>query len=294
MGETAAQSDAPPDSDSHFVGHILIDVPAPEPAFGFKEIARALADIIQNSEPPFAVGVFGSWGSGKSTLMDAIAGQIDTQKAVVVPFNAWRYEREPHLILPLLDTIRASLSAWADNPEHPENAKERARDIAGRIGTVVRALARGFSAQIGVPGAVAFSFDTDKALDALSSQPEDVVRTPQSLYFAAFQELTEAFQEVEQAAFSRIVVFVDDPGSMSADKCADRPRIHEAVLRHAWVRVRGRDGRTGDRAGSVIKVRRRNANRRERRPRKRTGSRVRQEDLSGSLHGACDGARGSG
>jgi predicted KAP-like P-loop ATPase len=210
MGETAAQSDAPPDSDSHFVGHILIDVPAPEPAFGFKEIARALADIIQNSEPRFAVGVFGSWGSGKSTLMDAIAGQIDTQKAVVVPFNAWRYEREPHLILPLLDTIRASLSAWADNPEHPENAKERARDIAGRIGTVVRALARGFSAQIGVPGAVAFSFDTDKALDALSSQPEDVVRTPQSLYFAAFQELTEAFQEVEQAAFSRIVVFVDD------------------------------------------------------------------------------------
>jgi predicted KAP-like P-loop ATPase len=166
MGETVVQSDAPPESGSNFVGHILIDVPAPEPAFGFKGIARALADIIQNSEPRFAVGVFGSWGSGKSTLMDAIAAQIDTQKAVVVPFNAWRYEREPHLILPLLDTIRASLSSWADNPEHPEDAKERARDIAGRIGRVVRALARGFSAQIGVPGAVAFSFDTDKALDA--------------------------------------------------------------------------------------------------------------------------------
>jgi KAP family P-loop domain len=36
------------------------------------------------------------------------------------------------------------------------------------------------------------------------------VKTPQSLYFAAFQELATAFQEVEKATFSRIVVFVDD------------------------------------------------------------------------------------
>jgi KAP family P-loop domain len=210
MGEPVAHSRALPNGGSPFVGHILLDVPAAEPAFGFKEIARALADIIQDSEPRFAVGVFGSWGSGKSTLMDAIAARIDANRAIVVSFNAWRYEREPHLILPLLDTIRASLSSWADDPGRSVEAKEHARDIAGRIGRVVRALARGFSAQIGVPGAVALSFDTDKALDALSSQPEDVVKAPQSLYFAAFQELTTAFREVEQAEFSRIVVFVDD------------------------------------------------------------------------------------
>jgi KAP family P-loop domain len=210
MGTTATHFDAPPKGGSPFVGHILLDVPAADPAFGFKEIARALADIIQASEPRFAVGVFGSWGSGKSTLMDAIAARIDTTKAIVVPFNAWRYEREPHLILPLLDTIRGSLSSWADDPERSAEARERARDIAGRIGKVVRALARGFSAQIGLPGAVTLSFDTDKALDAMSNEPDDVVKVPQSLYFAAFQELTAAFREVEEAAFSRIVVFVDD------------------------------------------------------------------------------------
>jgi hypothetical protein len=208
--ETVTQSDALPNSSSRFVGHILLDVPASEPAFGFKEIARALADIIQTSEPRFAVGIFGSWGSGKSTLMEAIADYIDKEKAIVVPFNAWRYEREPHLILPLLDTIRASLSSWADDQNRPEQAKERARDIAGRIGKVVRALAGSFTAQIGVPGAISFSFDTEKALQALSPQSEDSARAPQSLYFTAFQELNSAFQEVEQATFNRIVVFVDD------------------------------------------------------------------------------------
>jgi hypothetical protein len=210
MGETVTDFYALPNGGPPFVGHILLDVPAAKPAFGFNEIAGALANIIQESEPRFAVGVFGSWGSGKSTLMDAIAARIDTQKAIVVPFNAWRYEREPHLILPLLDTIRASLSSWADDPKRSAEAKEQAREIAGRIGRVVRALARGFSAQIGLPGAVTVSFDTDKALNALSSQPEDVVKAPQSLYFAAFQELNAAFREVEKAAFSRIVVFVDD------------------------------------------------------------------------------------
>jgi KAP family P-loop domain len=110
--------------------------------------------------------------------------------------------------------------------------RPKARDIAGRIGRVVRALARGFSAEIGLPGAVALSFDTEKALDALPSQPGDVVKAPQSLYFAAFQELNAAFREVGQAAFSRIVVFVDD-----LDRCL--PTSALTVLGRSRSRIRG-------------------------------------------------------
>jgi predicted KAP-like P-loop ATPase len=290
MGETVTDFYALPNGGPPFVGHILLDVPAAKPAFGFNEIAGALANIIQESEPRFAVGVFGSWGSGKSTLMDAIAARIDTQKAIVVPFNAWRYEREPHLILPLLDTIRASLSSWADDPKRSAEAKEQAREIAGRIGRVVRALARGFSAQIGLPGAVTVSFDTDKALNALSSQPEDVVKAPQSLYFAAFQELNAAFREVEKAAFSRIVVFVDD-----LDRCL--PTSALTVLESmklffdmpGFVFVVGMDEQVIERAVSS-KFTDGKARWRGRCPRHSSGSRVRQEDLSGSLHSASDGA----
>lgn len=208
MAEPSTVQQERPNGRQRFVGHILLDVPATEPVLGFQPMASALATLIQRSEPRFAVGIFGGWGCGKSTLLEAIERNTNRDEAVVVKFNAWRYEREPHLIVPLLDTIRGSLAAWAS--EHEGRAGPQAASMAERIGRVVRALTRGFSAQVGLPGAVSVSFDAGRALDAMSPQSDDLANAPQSLYFAAFQELSAAFGEIETANFSRIVVFVDD------------------------------------------------------------------------------------
>jgi hypothetical protein len=209
MAEISTVQHKLPDADQRFVGHILLDVPAIEPVLGFQPMASALATLIQRSEPRFAVGIFGGWGCGKSTLLDAIESKISQDEAVVVKFNAWRYEREPHLMVPLLDTIRGSLAEWAS--EHQGRTGPQAASMAERIGKVVRALARGFSAAVGLPGIGSVSIDIEKAMDAMSPQSdEDVANAPQSLYFAAFQELSAAFAEIETANFSRIVVFVDD------------------------------------------------------------------------------------
>jgi len=61
---------------------ILIDTPAIEPALGYTEYARALGDIINNSTPQFAVGIFGGWGSGKTTLMQELQKKIEDEKAI--------------------------------------------------------------------------------------------------------------------------------------------------------------------------------------------------------------------
>lgn len=93
--------------------HILIDDPSPSPALGFDDYAASLAEIARLSRPQFAVGIFGAWGSGKTTLMRAIESDLKSHDEVVnVWFNAWRYEREEHLIVPLLDTIREELLSW--------------------------------------------------------------------------------------------------------------------------------------------------------------------------------------
>jgi hypothetical protein len=193
-----------------FVGHIVLDVPAKHPTLSFTQIAQALATIVQASEPRFAVGIFGGWGSGKSTLMDEIERLVaENGQAVVVRFNAWRYEREPHLVVPLLDTIRSRLSEWAD--DHPADTHaEQVKSIARRIGRVVRALVRATSVELGVPGGPSISVDPGKALDEMGSATSDAASSPQSLYFAAFQELTAAFAEVQTAGLSRLIVFVDD------------------------------------------------------------------------------------
>jgi hypothetical protein len=186
---------------------ILLDAPCAQPALGFQNIATALATIIAESEPQFAVGVFGGWGSGKTTLMRAIRARLAPRPSLVlVDFNAWRFEREPLLLVPLLDTIRASLVAWSE--QRGAETREKVRAVAVRIGRVVRALATGLSGEVGIPGAVKVRYDVGKALDGLG--PSGEPGTAQSLYVAAFTELSAAFSQFESGGVTRVVVFVDD------------------------------------------------------------------------------------
>jgi ABC-type dipeptide/oligopeptide/nickel transport system ATPase component len=198
-----------PTGEDQLVGHIVLDIPAENPIFNFDKMASALAGTINASEPRFAVGIFGGWGSGKSTLMRAIRQHIDQTKAVVVEFNAWRYEQEPHLIVPLLDTIRDGLSEWASrDPDHDRS--EKIKSVAARIGRVIQALVRATKFEVGLPGAVKISMEPEKALNAINPGDGDATAKPQSLYYAAFQQLDIAFNEVQKSGLSRIVVFVDD------------------------------------------------------------------------------------
>ncbi len=194
-------------ADHHVSGlKILLDSPTQSPALGYRQIGRGIATIISDSEPQFAVGIFGGWGTGKTTLMAAIKAALPKSSLITVDFNAWRYEREPQLLIPLLDTIRAELVKWSD--ERSASAESKVRELAGRIGKVARALATGLSVEVGMPGAVKVSYEPGKAIEQLSESADPY--QPQSLYAAAFRELTAAFSALESQPFTRIVVFVDD------------------------------------------------------------------------------------
>ena len=170
---------------------ILLDTPARHPALGFDRTAEALAELLVRSSPRFAMGVFGDWGSGKTTLMTTIKYCLRQNPHIVtVDFNAWRFEREPQLLVPLLDTIRASVVKWSSKQDTA--TAEQVRRAASRIGRVVRALAAGLSGDIGLPGAVRVSYDVGKAIEMLSDGPEQA----QSLYVAAFTELSAAFEQL--------------------------------------------------------------------------------------------------
>jgi len=198
---------------------ILLDAPAEKPELGYPKIASALADIVMESEPRFAIGIFGGWGSGKTTLMQAVESNLPPDRAVPVRFSAWRYEKEEHLILPLLDTIRDALVHWGENRQGHIKAS---RDTARTIGRVMKAIVAGTSVSIGVPGAINASFDANKALEAggRMSAAQAEARVPRSAYHASFKALQEAFEDFAgpKGKERRIVVFIDDldrclPGS---------------------------------------------------------------------------------
>jgi hypothetical protein len=190
---------------------ILLDTPSDAPELGFKEIASALAAIIGESDPRFAIGIFGGWGSGKTTLMRTIERKLDPDM-VPVWFNAWRYEREEHLILPLLDILRDALDSWAEKADPLGDAAKisTVKKTARMVARVLRALATGVSVNFGVPG-VATSLDVKKALDALHEGATEEADTdePRSFYHASFKALSETFNEFTSMGL-RVVILIDD------------------------------------------------------------------------------------
>jgi hypothetical protein len=192
---------------------ILLDLPSPHPALGFSEYAQALKEIIEESDPQFAIGIFGTWGSGKTTLMNLIEDRLDPAQTIVVRFSAWRYEKEEHLIVPLLDNLRESLTIWADKQASKSPAKETALKTASILGKVAKAIMAGVSLKAGVPGMLEVSFDANKSITK-AEQFDDVsekARVPRSFYHASFRALTDAFREFQQQDQNqRIVVFIDD------------------------------------------------------------------------------------
>jgi hypothetical protein len=204
---------------------ILVDDPADDPALGFPEYADAFAEIVSLSPPRFAIGIFGSWGSGKTTLMRAIWARIEDREDVIpVWFNAWRYEREEHLIVPLLDVLREALLEWAEKSEAEAATNEtvigRARRAAAAMGSAARAIAMGVTLSARLPGGfVEARLDLEKVLAKEAS--EEKVGEPVSLYHASFVMMADAVRGFVTAGARprrgsppmpkrRIVVFIDD------------------------------------------------------------------------------------
>jgi predicted KAP-like P-loop ATPase len=90
---------------------IIVDEPAKEDALYFQRYSKNLANIIRGTTPQFAVGIFGKWGSGKTTLMRMIEQEFDNEhdkeKILTVWFDAWSYEKEKYLaVIPFLRQVK--------------------------------------------------------------------------------------------------------------------------------------------------------------------------------------------
>jgi energy-coupling factor transporter ATP-binding protein EcfA2 len=182
---------------------ILLDVPLTDNlALGFTDLADAFKDVIEKSDPQFAIGLFGGWGSGKTTLMEAIEGRLDKAKIATVWFSAWRYEKESHLIVPLLDVVREGLVKWLDeNQTASEEVKKITKQVAATVGKAIASLLAGFTLKAGVPGGPEISYDVNKAITLADRFDEaDIAARVRR----AFIDFTGANGE------RRIVVFVDD------------------------------------------------------------------------------------
>jgi len=84
--------------DKKFKYKFLVDKPLEtstdisKSKFGHEEIAETLANIVIKCPTPFTIGLFGRWGSGKSTVANFLKNILLNQKVPVVIFDVWKHE----------------------------------------------------------------------------------------------------------------------------------------------------------------------------------------------------------
>lgn len=71
-------------------------------------LAKTVADFLRNDQtkPPLTIAITGTWGSGKSSLMNLVRGHLVKAHWRPVWFNAWHHQKEESLLAALLQTIR--------------------------------------------------------------------------------------------------------------------------------------------------------------------------------------------
>ena len=60
------------DDELYQKGLIITDDIAIDPILDFNSYRDAIVNIVRKSYPKFTIGIFGDWGTGKTTLMNSI------------------------------------------------------------------------------------------------------------------------------------------------------------------------------------------------------------------------------
>lgn len=95
-----------------------------------REFVERLSSIMKGVKPPFTLGVYGEWGTGKTSAMGLLKALLDQNQYPTCWFDAWKYEGQDNLLFPLFKSIETQCK--------PQKADIReAKKIAAVIGLAI-------------------------------------------------------------------------------------------------------------------------------------------------------------
>lgn len=181
---------------------LLSDNPTAEDRLGFGATADVLFEAIDTAgERPLTIGVFGGWGSGKTSLMRMVQQRLIDAGARTVWFNAWKYDGKEVIWNALIQTIFLAMKRELDKTD----SRKELRD---RVVRAARELAK-YAAKVGtrlVPGGIVKEEDVDQLLEALGSSADDPLFEFVNRFEATFDALVAEY--VGEQAY--LTVFIDD------------------------------------------------------------------------------------
>ncbi len=128
------------DIPSHCITNLIRDIPSDTDSFAIhSRIAEAIIDLVERERGGISVGISGSWGSGKSTIINFIQKKFkedhgSTSQCHLWLFDTWEHEGD-HLRRMFLESMNKSLkdAKWLISEEWQNDldylAKRRKRSI---------------------------------------------------------------------------------------------------------------------------------------------------------------------
>ncbi|MCP5107393.1 MAG: hypothetical protein GY950_28660, partial [bacterium] len=96
----------------------------------FEIYARAFVELAVKTTEPITFGIFGEWGTGKTTLMRSINKIFDDEfkeKVYTVWFNPWEYPPEEDIVKAMLQTM--IVQEWYPKLSNGKNAVRSTLDV---------------------------------------------------------------------------------------------------------------------------------------------------------------------
>ncbi|MFD3584303.1 P-loop NTPase fold protein [Streptomyces sp. NPDC058683] len=172
-------------------------------AFHFEPYVDVLHSAVEQATPlPLTVGVFGSWGTGKSSFLRLWQRRLEDRQVRTIWFNPWKYDRKVEVWAALLHTILAEM-------EDEEGLKEKALRLAKAATWLSVRAGLGTAASVATGGVIKGG-DVDSLLTELSRGDAEQYRQI-NRFENDFRDAVKEFVGAE----GRLVVFVDD-----LDRCA--------------------------------------------------------------------------
>jgi len=84
--------------------YILDDLPTDHDALDFTPYVNTLVSVCRTASTPLTIGVFGTWGSGKTSLMRMLQKRL-SKTYTIAWFDAWKYDSEETLWRAFLLTV---------------------------------------------------------------------------------------------------------------------------------------------------------------------------------------------
>lgn len=202
-----------------------------EDLLGFKVHADLITEVVKDDLLlPITIGVFGDWGSGKSSILKIIKEQLDKldDGTFVLYFNGWLFEGYDDAKAALLESI---VKAFEENEKFASHIKDKAKRLLKSVNWM-RVLGLGFK-NIAVPMATAYvtggislipylaqqlsSIDSEVIVDKLKGdKPEEFLKSiikeeDTEEKNMLVREFRKNFSElIEESNIKKLVVIIDD------------------------------------------------------------------------------------